>query len=66
MTAAAAAVIARLQSGGRDEGDQAYRNVLFDLILTGDNPQVWLNVLNARVWANRRFWLVDSENTNTV
>lgn len=32
-----------------------YPNVLFDLIVTGDNPQTVGDVLNARVWSNRRF-----------
>lgn len=33
----------------------AYPNVLFDLIITGNTPQTVADVLNARVWSNRRF-----------
>ena len=32
-----------------------YPNVFFDLIITGDNPQSVADVLNGRVWVNRRF-----------
>jgi hypothetical protein len=39
----------------REVIQKQYPNVLFDLILTTGSPQAITDVLNARVWSNRRF-----------